>query len=59
MCECCGKGCQTIIIETPDCGVFLHNGVLVAVDYTTGNIATEEKINFCPMCGRSLTDAQS
>ena len=58
MCQYCGHK-KTILIETAEVGVFIRGDNLLLADYTIGEVASVEKINFCPMCGRSLTDAQS
>jgi hypothetical protein len=59
MCEYCNNERQ-VIVDTPDCGVFVNRGKLVVYDYALRDV-TEENINFCPMCGRKLEaqDAKS
>ncbi len=60
MCEYCDPIPEKIVlIETPEVGVFIRGDKLRIADYTIGEVVSVEKINFCPMCGRSLTDAQS
>jgi len=55
MCEYCDPIPEKIvIIETAEVGVFIRGDNLRIADYAIGEVAAEEKINFCPMCGRKL-----
>ena len=53
MCEYCGHK-KTELVETPEVGVFICGDMLIIFDYSIGEIASVEKVNFCPMCGRKL-----
>jgi len=53
MCEYCDPK-KTVIIETAEVGVYINGDKLRIADYAIGEVAAEEKINFCPMCRRKL-----
>ncbi len=55
MCEYCEKG-KGLGDSAKGCGVFISGNTLLGI-YDGGYCNCEAEINYCPMCGRNLKEA--